>query len=275
MLLFTEEEYRVMLDELLHREKVSFSMLLHIADKALSPTIKKWCAQDALLHGEHRLEELKLDVSSRLVCTVVDQFLLPHGVEEKGTPTAEEFSRWMFTVAHNVVRDTADRLHCTADHFTAFEDAYLDIPSEEPQPGESLAQREQLQAAVDTVLSVDVGAHKVLTWLAQFLFLLDGVSDKKQATNAIVEQFSNLSLFEMYDLLVAYTVRIPWLSLSDRQQQRLLRRLQKRRANGQAYGEATYRDFYMKKGGRASVSDWLHRMNSMVRRTTKHDAFDG
>jgi hypothetical protein len=38
------------------------------------------------------------------------------------------------------------------------------------------------------------------------------------------------------------------------------------------YGHVKYREFFMKKGGKATISDWVNRMNSMIKRVTAHEA---
>ena len=78
----------------------------------------------------------------------------------------------------------------------------------------------------------------------------------------------------MRDILVNAAGRLPWLSLSMEQKKRIDRQLALPFDGGKTYGETTYSTFFMKKGGKATISDWVNRMNERIRRVLANEASD-
>lgn len=39
-------------------------------------------------------------------------------------------------------------------------------------------------------------------------------------------------------------------------------------------GEAKYKECFMKKRGKVSISDWVNRMNNLIERRIKHETFN-
>jgi len=71
-------------------------------------------------------------------------------------------------------------------------------------------------------------------------------------------------------MLLDASVSIPWLVITQTQDAKIRTALRKKRRDGVTYGETQYKAFFMKnKGevsGKKSISDWMNRMNDIVRR---------
>ena len=64
--------------------------------------------------------------------------------------------------------------------------------------------------------------------------------------------------------------RISWLGISEHRKKRIEEALAKPyKDENRALGEVTYKELFMKKGGKATISDWVNRMNEMIKRVMK------
>ncbi len=65
-----------MVKELLCDEKTSFSMLCHIAEKTLKPSVIAWCREDECLCGRGYENDIMQEICIRLIKTTVSSFLV-------------------------------------------------------------------------------------------------------------------------------------------------------------------------------------------------------
>ena len=124
------------------------------------------------------------------------------------------------------------------------------------------------------MLNADVQVYKILTWVAQCLYMLEHNITKIAATTDMVECFSQKTLFEMRDMLFQWAEQIPWLHITQAQRDKIEAQLQVKSSDGKSYGEMCYSAFFMKKGGKATISDWVNRMNHLIHRVVKNGTFD-
>ena len=274
---FTREEFDTMVKELLYQTPVSFDMLCHIAEKTLLPTIKNWCAMDTSLHGRDYDQDIMQNVHIRLIQTTVPNFLLRDGIAGAYNNDPEGFEDWMFAVAKNIKRDFASEVRKVDFKTTSIDEPGVIEAPDNNNMEEDEAQRERLEQAFNRILSADTSVYKVLTWLAQSLFMLEQDVTKIQSNELILVAFSNKTLNEMYDMLLTWSDRIPWLTVSEVQKARIRGALRKKGRNGVPYGETRYSAFFMKyKGepsGKKSISDWMNRLNDLLRK--EKDEEDG
>lgn len=267
MVRFTREEFDIMVHELLYSQQVSFDMLCKIAEKTLKPTVCYWCSTEPCLQGRGYEEDVMQEVYLRLMKTVVPSFLLRHDITGPFNDDPEGFEDWMFKVAQNIKRDVAARVR-NVDFNTDELDDSLCAPNETPE--EARERKERLQEAFSIVLSADVGVYKVLTWIAQFVFILEHGVTKIESNDLIIQAFEDRTLYEMYDMILRASAKITWMEITDEQDQKILVALRKMHPSGVAYGEIKYRDFFMKQNGepagKKSISDWVNRMNGLIRR---------
>jgi len=268
---FTQDEFDTMVNELLYKEPISFDALCLIADKTLRPSVINWCKTEDCLRGRGFEDDLMQEIHLRLIKTTVDYFLLRDGIEGQYNNNPEGFEDWMFRVAENLKRDFANKVRNRDFKSENIDDlSFLSIPDDGDYEAEERI--EKLQQAFSIVISADVGVYKVLTWLAQFIFMLDNNVTKIKSNELILEAFENKTLFEMYDMLLTASKRIPWIVISKSQNEKIIKALRKRKVDDISFGETKYKEFFMKQNGeisgKKSISDWMNRMNDMIRRTT-------
>ncbi len=264
----SEQEFHTMVEELLYREKAVFTTLCDIATRELRSSIRRWCALDDTLRGKGHEEDILQEVHLRLIKTTVSHFLLR---EEDGTVNMDPagFRAWMFQVAKNITRDFADKLRRVSGNTTG-----LDGISDREAAAEnmSLERIQELSRAFDIVLDADVQVYKVLTWLAQGVYILSEGVSKIESNGMIVDAFGEKTLFQMRDMLLEAAGRISWLQIHPAQLEKIDEALNKPYDDHRVYGQVQYQEFFMKKGGKATISDWVNRMNSMIKRVMDDEA---
>ena len=272
---FTREAFETMVSQLLFDETVSFDMLCQIAEQTLRPTVKRWCDAEDCLRGRGYEDDIMQEIHLRLMKTTVTSFLLHKKVDAPYNNDPEGFEKWMFSVAGNIKKDFANRIR-GRDFKTENLEDYAHIPGPADDGWEREERVAQLRKALSLVLESDAGVYKILTWLAHFVFILDHDISKIQCNELILSQFAKRTLNEMYAMLLLASEKIPWLVVTEEQNKKILDALRKKSASGVLYGEATYESFFMKQNGivsgKKSISDWMHRMNNMIKRAGCGDA---
>ena len=266
---FTREAFETMVRQLLYQEPVSFDMLCQIAEQTLRPAVKRWCDAEDCLRGRGYEEDILQEIHLRLIKTTVPFFLLRDGVDAPCNNDPEGFERWMYSVAKNVKRDFANRVR-KRDFNTENLDDFPCLAAPESDAAEREAYIAQLRKAFNVVLESDVSVYKVLTWLAQCVFILNQDISKIQCNELIIVLFAKNTLNDMYAMIQAASEKIPWIVITEEQNKKILEALRKKTSDGVIYGEVTYESFFMKQNGvisgKKSVSDWMNRMNAMIKR---------
>lgn len=265
---FSKEEFDVMVEELLCSDPISFDMLCNLAEKTLRSKVKVWCQADDTLRGRGYEDDIMQEVSIRLMKTTVTHFLLKEGVGGPVNVDPKGFSSWMTTVAKNLKRDFANRIRGidfkTENIDSTGMKAKL-VRCEKNMDTESI---QLLRQAFCVVLSSDIKVYKILTWLAQFIFIVDYDATKINSNKKIIELFENKTLFEMYTMLRVFTSQIEWIEISESQHKKIMSDLQEPWDEKRVYGEICYSEFFMKvngeKSGKKSISDWMNRMSNML-----------
>ncbi len=271
-LVFTGEEFQIMVDELLYQEPVSFDMLCHIAQKTLENKVRYWCYNDATLKNRGCEDDIMQEIHLRLIKTTVSGFLLREGVSGVYNNDPEGFEDWMFQVAKNIKKDFANRIRGRDIKTESLDELESQWLSERQQ--EELERRiERLGKAFDIVMAADAGVYKVLSWLAQFLFILDRNITKIESADEIIAAFEHTTLNEMYAKLRTVAKRIPWVQITQSQDERLRKALDMPWDGTYTYGQMEFCVFFMKHNaqvaGKKSISDWSNRMNNLIRRELK------
>jgi hypothetical protein len=266
---FTLKEFDIMVQEVLYREPSAYDMLCQITVRTVKPLIRKFCCCVPCLKGRGMEEDFLQDVCVLAMSSVVDKFLLKDGVNEPVNYSPEGFGPWLKEVARNwildYIRKNKNRIMVPLE-----EDLLLLIDEDAEGLWDREERREQLKKALDLVLDADAGIYKVLTWLAMFTFMLSDDITKIESNDRIVTAFEARTLNEMYDLIRAEAVRIPWMQISPERDAAIRKALQAPFDEDRTYGEVTYSGFYMKyqgaPSGKKSISDWVNRMNGTVRK---------
>ena len=119
-----------------------------------------------------------------------------------------------------------------------------------------------LRAAFERVLDMDVQVYKIITWAAQAVLILSADVTKIQSNELMIRAYEHMTLSEMWASVTAASARIPWLKISAAADDRLRKMLAAPFSKDVRYGDMVYADFFMKKGAKASISDWVNRINS-------------
>lgn len=264
---FTDEDFETMISELTDNTHSSYVMLCTIAEKTLRSKVRYWCATDSVLHGRGKEDDIMQDVFLRLIKTVVDGFLIreDHNWEINRDP--DGFKKWIVEVARNIKKDTADSLKNSDYRARGFEDGEEElIPDSQSEDNEEeILRRERLAKAFKIVFDSDKKIYIILTWLAQSLFMLEFDISKIKSTDIMVKTLSDKTLFEMRDIVIKFAKKIEWINISSEQFDRMDNALNSL-YDDELYGNCKYKEFYMKQGGKKSISDWVNRVNRMIER---------
>ena len=272
-----------MVDELLYREPVSFTMLCTIAEKNLKKKIRYMCVADEWLRGRGYEWDILQEVQLRLMKTTVTHFLLKDGPDGPLNNDPEGFMSWMNTVAVNIKKDFSNKVRKNDFHTTDPDNPMIEKELIEKEPDFYEEKLDLLKWAFGVVLSSDVSIYKILTWLAQFSFIVDTGISKIESNEKIIEEFEQKTLFEMYDMVLKMSYKIEWIEISPAQDRKILEALNRPLDEKLTYGDVKYNEFFMKvngkKSGKKSISDWVNRMNGIIRKeynknTEKRRGFD-
>ena len=211
-----------------------YDTLCKIADKVLKPTAIKWCT-GGILRGRYTPEDLMHDIHVRLMITIVTGFL------------------------RNEQYEAADKeLH------------YLDEDFDE----EEEIRQQALSKAFNIVLNSDRKVYITLTWIAQSLFVIQYDLKRPEATGKIIKEFQSKSLFDMWKIILAFSKQVPWLIVTPAQRQRISTALCSPMKDDILLGEVRYEEFFMSKGDKQTISDWVNRIDNMIKGRMKYEPFD-
>jgi len=266
---FTRAEFDTMVREVLCEDAVSFDMLCRIAEKTLRSTVRYWAQTDPCLKGRDYENDLMQEIHMKLIQHTAVDFLLNDRAVGAFNDDPEGFEDWMFTVARRHKSDFVNKVRSQDNKEGPIENV---DKAAAPESERELQQErvETLRTALAAVLDAKVGVYKVLTWLAQSVFILDRNIPKIKTNDMIVDTFENRTLGEMYEMIQYASREIPWLSLTPAQDAKLRAALEKPWKDGRKHGDVTYKSFFMKHNGvisgKKSISDWMNRMNDMIKR---------
>ena len=262
MKFFTDEEFDTIFREIVLERPSCYDTMLLVAERMMMGSVRKWCNEEPCLNNEYHVQEIMQLIRIRLYQKCVTGFFMRNG-EPNYDP--EGFKNWIFTVALNVKRDYAKKVRQLSFKEGNGTD---DFEPEDLTSEQSLVISEEklamLNRAFCIVISHHAKVHIILTWLAMMLLIAVHGFSKIEATDALIRVFDSMTLDTMHGLILRYMAAIPWLQQDEGGLASLKKRLDKRDEKGIRIGDKVYHDFYMKKGGKASVSDWAYRMNQIV-----------
>lgn len=260
----TKEEYQKMVDELLGEQK-KYDMLCFLADRTLMPRVKKWVNAYPILRRYGTAEDLMQNLHILLMKKTISNFVLRAGTDKPVNDNPEGFKRWLFVVARNYSNSLMTKIPPALNKEQLIPDDVIEefaFAAEE----DAQARQEILSKAFNTVVESDSRAYKILTWLAYCCVVVGENMPTHSSSEIIDNRFKNMSLFEMYNFLKNASVNIPWIAFTPEQDERITHALCQQH-DGRLFGEIQYGEFYMKKGGKSSISDWINRMNDIVKRS--------
>ncbi len=274
--MFTSEEFDIMVDELLCGDGSSFDMLCAIAEKTLRRQVRRWCSDDIQLRGRMLEDDIMQEIQLRLIKTCKASFLLREGVEGGVNRDQEWFKRWMFKLAWNIKCDFANALRRVNAKVRGFDEGEEErVPAKDETLDITEERVEALARAFSIVINSRSQVYKILTWLAQSIMMLDLDVTKIKSNSMLLESFESRTLGEMYEMIRAAAGNIPWLVITPEEDEKIKKQLMREFGGGRRYYEIPYREFFMRKGGKATISDWVNRMNGLVNRAMCESAAKG
>lgn len=275
-MMFTKEEFNTMVAQLLDKECVSFDMLCSIAEKTLRPTVVYWCASDEALRGQKFEDDIMQEIQIRLIKTCKSSFLLRNGINGPINNDPDGFKSWIFKVALNIKRDFSSMIRKINGISRGFEEGEENSITDNGGDLAKISEAnvELLSEAFSVVIDSDSNVYKTLTWIAQFLFMIEFDITKIQSNDLIIKTFEDKNLKEMYQIIIESSKKIPWLTFSEEQKKKIDYQLSKTWGDNQTISDVKYKEFFMKKGGKATISDWINRMNNLVKRGIGNETFN-
>lgn len=270
---FTDEEFYQMICEV-DCDNPKYDTLCMIADKVLKPTAIKWCT-GGILRGRYTSEDLMHDIHVRLMITIVTGFLRNERSGGDINNNPDGFNSWLFEVAHNLIFDKTKKTKSKQGKDVKYEAAdkelhYLDEDFDE----EEEIRQQALSKAFNIVLNSDRKVYITLTWIAQSLFVIQYDLKRPEATEKIIKEFQSKSLFDMWKIILAFSKQVPWLIVTPAQRQRISTALCSPMKDDILLGEVRYEEFFMSKGDKQTISDWVNRIDNMIKGRMKYEPFD-
>lgn len=199
----------------------------------------------------------------------------------------ENFYRWMYTIAKHTLCDyykttekknqqEIDLIFTNDDgeggdlHKEQFLDNFCSIEQQCFLTDET----ELFFKMYNETVHMKAPTYKVLSWMIYGLYII--VLGKK-AASFVEAHCESMELFDILDhfmkMMVVYTDALSDNHIAEEKKELieewynlLLKRLSEEEFDGQAIGNCVYSTFFMKKGGKASVSDWVNRINAKLRK---------
>ena len=90
----------------------------------------------------------------------------------------------------------------------------------------------------------------------------------------IIKEFQTKSLFDMWKIIIAFSKRVSWLTVTSAQRQRISTALCSPLKDDLLLGDVRYEEFFMSKGDKQTISDWVNRIDNMIKGRMKYEPFD-
>ena len=125
----------------------------------------------------------------------------------------------------------------------------------------------QLQQLIDSFRFVMKSRREIyvkLTWISCAVIMIASGDTRKNVTQYMEDVFSTFTLSQMYTVTERASQKIVWLSMEPQDWLRLELELSEHHTNGKPFAQCVYSDFYMNKGGKASISNWISNINKAL-----------
>ena len=269
-----EEKFHQVIEGFRRQDESVKPILVEITNAAVAKVVNKWASGRAPSDAVEFKENAYQDINAHVWKKFLFGFLMKDGPEGQINDNLYSYIAWARTAAENVLRDKYRKEVRYKKAQDIVVEKAVDSDLTTCNLGEKRTEaKEQLKSAFDIVLSRDIEIYKVLTWIAEFLLVLEYNADMIGIRELIEVSFADVTLDEMARLLEWRADDFEWLEMSSEQKQKVSQALDKPWKDGRRYGDVKYKECFMKKGGRYTISDWINRVNNLVRRSY-NEAFD-
>lgn len=264
--------YKTLVCDILEKDCPEYDNLIIFVHDLLNPLVKKWCYNDSVLRGGLHAEDIMQEIQIRVIKKCENYFFKP--VDGKTEKTCDDFKAWCLAVAKNYFitycvkqknRKEVAPDPIIKDPFPHEEPGFVDLERTE-------SNRSKLQKCFNIVFDLRSKPHIVLTWLSISLFMINCDFNKIESTHLLVEKFGNLTLSEMFNIIIDIIQKNDWLQIELEQIEKQKQKLEAiDNMTGKKIGDMKYSDFYMDKGPEMSISDWVNRVNAQIKKYINND----
>ena len=270
---FTDEEFDIMVEELIFQKPAGFDMLIHILNVTLDKFVRKRCYEYFPLFKEEMYEDTMQTIYLRFIKKAALMFLLKDGPDGEINRDPDGFYSFMFTVAMNIIRDELKKFNVDWKHRTApknddedTENKFVDTDDGSlPDIEDKELYRQLLQTSVNIIFSSNSKPHIVLAWVTTSLYILGYGFTKIEANNRFVDDFYYRTLSEMLDFICSIASKIDWLKISDENLEKIKKKLNEKYDDSRTWGEIPLNEFFSSKSPEAVISDWQYKCNKKIR----------
>ena len=261
----SRSDFDVILTELFESDKVCFDTLCRVTSELLIPTVQYWCNTNPVLRNKNCEDDIVQDTELKVIKYSLTHFFFAGGRE---TPNRdpEQFNKWLFTVAKNVMRDHVRSF--SAKSYQDISDVEHALADDAPTADEERDVCAQLSEVIDAVINLRVGIHKILAWLLISIKILNSDGQRSKITDTVVSRFKDCPLFDMYLEIQREFLLYPDINLNAYQKTRIEKSLlADTDRDGVQVGDLTFGSFFGSSEGKYTVSDWIYKINLSVRRS--------
>ena len=275
MYTITVQDVESVVAELTGQSGARDGFLYALLRKTVFLSVRGKCRSTPCLYGKGLEEDILHDIYIKVWTHAYRILFTDEGVNTD--PFG--FTKWLSAVSNNCVRDYVRTLSRREAHLVSpkarqeeDEDGEQDLlesiaaPTSEAEKREEREEREERLARIlCRMLSEDFSVHIRLAWFAHSLCVIAAGEKKHLAAGLTAERYAQMTLSTMYEDLLARSRGLSWLKVTEEAERGVREGLSRRICNRE-YGELPLGAFFMKKGGKASVSDWVGRVNERARR---------
>lgn len=264
--------YNDLVEEICNNDCPKYDSLVIFVHNFLSSRVKSWCYNDSFLRWGTHYEDVMQEIQIRIIKKCERYFFDPqNGIANK---TCEEFKAWCYKVAQNYFFSYCvkqkNRKEVELDLSIKLDDEqFISGNTAERFTRQQILEesRSNLKTCFAIVMDLKSSPHIILTWLSVSMFMLECDASRIESTHIIIQEFSKLTLFEMFYIVISSIQRLGWEVFTEEQiaaQREKLTRINKE--SEMPFGDMKYEDFYMSKGPEMSISDWVNRVNSQIKK---------
>ena len=273
MRVFSDEEFDQMICEVIC-DKPKYDTLCMIVEKVLKPSTINWCSS-GIMHGRITADDLLLDIQIKVIKNIVTGFVKNKRANGGINYDPGGFNSWLFRTAKNLRNDISDELERKYGREICIE-SIIDKPysNDKHTIEEAEIHYHNLSKAFNVVLNSDRKVYITLTWIAQSLFVIQYDLKRPEATEIIIKEFQSKTLFDMWKIIHAFSKQVPWLTVTTAQRQRISTALCTPLKEDILLGELRYEELFMSKGPNQTISDWVNRIDNMIKDRMKYESFN-
>ncbi|MBQ4556450.1 MAG: sigma-70 family RNA polymerase sigma factor [Clostridia bacterium] len=267
MNMISQNEFDQIIVELIYTKPAKYDALCAAATALLEKPLRRKFTTTPALAATCTYEDVLSEVYIRLIKSAVPSFFYRN---ETLNDDCSGFCKFVYTVAANICRDKIRyyAAHTSVPIETDDEDA-IPLQISDPTADKMFHEQENieiLRQAFETVLLMDAQVYKIITWVAQAVMILSEGVSKIESNDLLVSRYEKMTLDSMWAEIRRAADKLSWLKVSESVDAHLRKILDSPFNSNVRYGDMRYADFFMKKGAKASISDWVNRINSVVRR---------